>query len=78
MGKKKKILSTESTVISTLFFNYGTKSFQNQNWILKVSVYTIPGQNFYLITRPITLKVVDSIIFVLDSQIDVYERNMIS
>jgi len=77
-GKEEKILSIESTVNRTLFFDYGVVSFQNQDWILKVSVYTTTGQNFYLITRPITLKAVDGIIFVLDSQEEVYERNMIS
>jgi signal recognition particle receptor subunit beta len=77
-GKEKKILSIESTVNRTLFFDYGTISFQNQDWILKISVYTTTGQNFYLITRPITLKAVDGIIFVLDSQKEVYERNLIS
>jgi len=77
-GKEEKILSIESTVNRTLFFDYGIVSFQNQEWILKVSVYTTTGQNFYLITRPITLRAVDGIIFVLDSQKEVYERNMIS
>ncbi len=77
-GKEEKILSIESTVNRTLFFDYGVVSFQNQDWILKISVYTTTGQNFYLITRPITLKAVDGIIFVLDSQEEVYERNMIS
>ncbi|MFX0081080.1 MAG: ATP/GTP-binding protein [Candidatus Hodarchaeota archaeon] len=77
-GKEDKILSIESTINRTLFFDYGIVSFQNQDWILKISVYTTTGQNFYLITRPITLKAVDGIIFVLDSQRDVYERNMIS
>lgn len=77
-GKEEKILSIESTVNRTLFFDYGIVSFQNQDWILKVSVYTTTGQNFYLITRPITLRAVDGIIFVLDSQEEVYERNMIS
>lgn len=77
-GKEDKILSIESTVNRTLFFDYGVISFQNQDWILKISVYTTTGQNFYLITRPITLRAVDGIIFVLDSQREVYERNMIS
>ncbi|MFX1375351.1 MAG: ATP/GTP-binding protein [Promethearchaeota archaeon] len=77
-GKEEKILSIESTLNRTLFFDYGIISFQNQDWILKISIYTTTGQNFYLITRPITLKAVDGIIFVLDSQNEVYERNMIS
>ena len=77
-GKEEKILSIESTVNRTLFFDYGVVSFQNQDWILKISVYTTTGQSFYLITRPITLKAVDGIIFVTDSQKKVYERNLIS
>lgn len=77
-GKEEKILSIESTVNRTLFFDYGVVSFQNQDWILKISIYTTTGQNFYLITRPITLKAVDGIIFVTDSQKNVYERNLIS
>ena len=77
-GKEDKILSIESTVNRTLFFDYGTISFQNQEWILKISIYTTTGQNFYLITRPITLRAVDGIIFVADSQKKVYERNLIS
>ncbi|MHA1915540.1 MAG: GTP-binding protein [Promethearchaeota archaeon] len=77
-GKGDKVHSIESTVNRTLFFDYGTISFQNQDWILKISVYTTTGQNFYLITRPITLKAVDGIIFVVDSQKEVYDRNMIS
>ncbi len=77
-GKGDKVHSIESTVNRTLFFDYGTISFQNQDWILKISVYTTTGQNFYLITRPITLKAVDGIIFVVDSQKKVYDRNLIS
>ena len=77
-GKEDKILSIESTVNRTLFFDYGVVSFQNQDWILKICIYTTTGQNFYLITRPITLKAVDGIIFVTDSQKIVYERNLVS
>jgi GTPase SAR1 family protein len=77
-GKDDRILSIESTVNRTLFFDYGTISFQNQDWVLKISVYTTTGQNFYLITRPVTLRAVDGIIFVADSQEEVYERNLIS
>ncbi|MFW9823279.1 MAG: ATP/GTP-binding protein [Candidatus Thorarchaeota archaeon] len=77
-GKEDKILSIESTIDRTLFFDYGILSFQNQEWILKMSIYTTTGQNFYLITRPITLKAVDAIIFVADSQKKVYDRNLIS
>ena len=77
-GKEEEICSIESTVNRTLFFDYGTVTFQNQEWKLKINIYTTTGQDFYLITRPITLRAVDGIIFVLDSQEEVYERNLTS
>ena len=77
-GKKDQLSSIENTVNRTLFFDYGTISFQNEEWILKVHIYTTTGQDFYLVTRPITLKAVDGIIFVIDSQQEVYDRNLIS
>lgn len=77
-GKKDQLSSIENTVNRTLFFDYGTISFQNEEWILKIHIYTTTGQDFYLVTRPITLSAVDGIIFVVDSQQDVYERNLIS
>jgi signal recognition particle receptor subunit beta len=77
-GKDEQICSIESTVNRTLFFDYGTVTFQNQDWQLKVHIYTTTGQDFYLITRLTTLRAVDGIIFVIDSQKEVYERNIIS
>ncbi len=77
-GKEEEIHSIESTVNRTLFFDYGTVTFQNQEWALKIHIYTTTGQDFYFITRPITLRAVDGVIFVIDSQEDVYERNLIS
>ncbi len=77
-GKGEALHSIESTVRRTLFFDYGTVSFQNEEWKLKIHIYTTTGQDFYLITRPITLRAVDGIIFVIDSQEKVYERNLIS
>ena len=77
-GKGEKLHSIESTVNRTLFFDYGTVTFQNQEWKLKIHIYTTTGQDFYCITRPITLRAVDGIIFVLDSQKEVYERNLMS
>ena len=77
-GKKDELKSIENTVNRTLFFDYGTVTFQNEEWILKIHIYTTTGQDFYLITRPITLRAVDGVIFVLDSQKAVYDRNLIS
>jgi len=77
-GKKDKVFSIESTRKRTLFFDYGTILFQNELWKIKVHIYSTTGQDFYLVTRPITLRAVDGIIFVADSQKIVFERNLIS
>ena len=77
-GKKDEIFSIESTIGRTLFFDFGIISFQNSQWKLKIHIYSTTGQDFYLVTRPITLKAVDGLIFVADSQKKVYKRNLIS
>jgi len=77
-GKSEDVMSIESTVNRTLFFDYGTVTFQNQDWHLKLHIFTTTGQDFYLITRLITLRAVDGVIFVLDSQKEVYDRNLLS
>jgi small GTP-binding protein len=77
-GKGEKLHSIESTVSRTLFFDYGTVTFQNQEWKLKIHIYTTTGQDFYFITRPITLRAVDGVILVLDSHRKVYDRNLMS
>jgi len=78
LGKGEDLYSIESTVNRTLFFDYGTVTFQNEEWQLKIHIYTTTGQDFYIITRPITLRAVDGIIFVLDSHKEVYHRNLAS
>ena len=77
-GTKEKVASIESSVKRTLFFDYGTISFQNNFWLLKIHLYTTTGQDFYVVTRPITLKAIDGLIFVADSQQSAYDRNLIS
>jgi len=77
-GTKNEVLSIENTLNRTLFFDFGSISFQNDTWKLKFHIYSTTGQDFYIITRPITLKAVDGIIFVVDSQRSAYDRNIIS
>ena len=77
-GKSDELKSIESTINRTLFFDYGTITFQNQDWGLKTHIYTTTGQDFYLVTRAITLRAVDGVVFVIDSYEDVYDRNLIS
>ena len=77
-GKKDKLKSIESSIGRTLFFDNGTIMFQNSQWKLKIHIYSTTGQDFYMVTRPITLRGIDGIIFVADSQKIVYERNLTS
>ena len=77
-GKDESVLSIESSIRRTLFFDYGTISFENKQWRLKIHIYSTTGQDFYIITRPVTLQGIDGIIFVADSQQSAYYRNLTS
>ncbi|TFG01895.1 MAG: hypothetical protein EU539_13600 [Promethearchaeota archaeon] len=77
-GLEEEIESIESSVRRTLFFDYGHISFQNEKWLLKIHVYSTTGQDFYIVTRPITLQAIDGIIFVADSQRKAFERSLTS
>ncbi|TXT58020.1 MAG: Small GTP-binding domain protein, Arf-domain signature [Promethearchaeota archaeon] len=75
-GRVKEVSSIENSVNRTLFFDYGTMFFQNNKWYLKIHIYSTTGQDFYKVTRPITLKALDGLIFVIDSQVSAFKRNM--
>lgn len=77
-GKEDRVLSIDSSIRRTLFFDYGTITFENKQWLLKLHLYSTTGQDFYIITRPITLRAIDGIIFVADSQNSAYYRNLTS
>jgi signal recognition particle receptor subunit beta len=77
-GKKENLASIETTTGRTLFFDYGTINFQNDNWKLKLLIFTSTGQDYYIGTRRSTLRNLDGLIFVADSQKNAYERNLIS
>jgi signal recognition particle receptor subunit beta len=77
-GKKEQVLSIESSIKRTLFFDYGTILFENRGLLLKLHIYSTTGQDFYIVTRPITLQAIDGIIFIADSQNCAYHRNLTS
>ena len=77
-GKEDRVLSIDSSIRRTLFFDYGTITFENKQWLLKLHIYSTTGQDFYIITRPITLRAIDGIIFVADLQNSAYYRNLTS
>jgi hypothetical protein len=77
-SKKGYVLSIESTIGRTLFFDYGTLDFQNNDWKLKIHVFSTTGQDFYIGTRKPVLRNLDGLIFVADSKFSAYERNVIA
>ncbi len=77
-GKENEVKSIDSSIGRTLFFDYGKLEFNKHKWNLKIHTYTTTGQDFYVVTRPMTLQGVDGLIFVADSQVDTYERNILS
>ncbi len=77
-GKEDRVLSIESSIRRTLFFDYGTITFENKQWRLKIHIYSTTGQDFYIITRPVTLQGIDGVVFVADSQQSAYYRNLTS
>ncbi len=77
-GKLDELISIENTLNRTLFFDFGTIIFQNGHWKLKIHLYSTTGQDFYMTTRPTTLKGIDGLIYVADSQESAYKRNLLS
>ena len=75
-NKKHNLKSIENSVGRTLFFDFGTLIFSGKEWNLKLLIYSATGQDFYISTRPATLRGVDGIIFVVDSNERNFKRNL--
>ena len=75
---ENKVISIESSIGRTLFFDYGIITFENQKWMLKIHIYSTTGQDFYIITRSTILRALDGLIFIIDSQEQEYYRNLTS
>ncbi len=75
-GKLDKIKSINTTTGRTLFFDFGIIKLKGIKWDVKFLIYSTTGQDFYYITRPMTLKGADGIIFVADSSVESFDRNL--
>jgi hypothetical protein len=75
-NKNNELKSIDNTLGRTLFFDFGILEFEGKEWSLKLLIYSATGQDFYISTRPATLKGVDGIIFVVDSNEKNMERNV--
>jgi hypothetical protein len=74
-GKEQDLKSIETTTGRTLFFDFGTLKLTGNDWTVKFLLYTATGQDFYASTRPATLYGVDGIVFVFDSQSQIFTYN---
>lgn len=73
LGKERKLKRIKNTVnynVITISFDYGTVTFQNKEWKLKIHLYSID--------KPITIRAVEGIILALDSRIELYELDLLS
>ncbi len=74
--KGKKLNSIENSLGRTLFFDFGVLEFKGAEWEVKFLIYSATGQDFYASTRPATLRGVDGIIFVIDSNTESLNRTL--
>ncbi|KKN32900.1 hypothetical protein LCGC14_0809270 [marine sediment metagenome] len=75
-NKEDSIKSIDNSVGRTLFFDFGVLQFKGTDWGVKFLIYSATGQDFYASTRSATLKGVDGIIFIVDSQMEYLKHNI--
>lgn len=74
---KGKFTSIATQDERTLFFDFLPLDLGNiKGYTIKLSLYTVPGQAIYSLTRKTILRATDGIIFVADSQKLIYEKNI--
>ncbi len=78
MGKIEDLKSIETQAGRTLFFDWGSITFESKGWKIKVDLWSATGQDFYAETRPMILTGADGIIFVADSRSSLLKENKAS
>ncbi|MGQ9845331.1 MAG: GTP-binding protein [Caldisericia bacterium] len=74
---KGKFTSIATQDERTLFFDFLPLDLGNiKGYTIKLSLYTVPGQAIYSLTRKTILRATDGIIFVADSQKLILEKNI--
>jgi len=72
-----KMITIDTKGDRTLFFDFLPLALgQIHNMNIKIQLYTVPGQVVYNATRKLVLRGVDGVVFVADSQVDQWERNI--
>jgi signal recognition particle receptor subunit beta len=74
---KGKFTSIATQDERTLFFDFLPLDLGNiKGYTIKLSLYTVPGQAIYSLTRKTILRATDGIVFVADSQKEIFEKNI--
>ncbi len=72
-----KIISLSTEGDRTLFFDFLPITFgEISGYKVRVQLYTVPGQVFYEATRKLVLNGADGVVFVADSQKNVFDSNL--
>ncbi len=75
-AKRSSMVSLATEKDRTLFFDFLPLELGDiAGYKTRVQLYTVPGQVFYNSTRKLVLQGADGIVFVADSQVDLWQEN---
>ena len=76
-GKRPQLVSLATEVDRTIFFDFlPVTAYRIRDFLVRLQLYTVPGQVFYNATRKLVLNGVDGIVFVADSQRGMKDSNL--
>lgn len=76
-AKRSSMVSLATEKDRTLFFDFLPLELGDiAGYKTRVQLYTVPGQVFYNSTRKLVLQGADGIVFVADSQVDLWQENI--
>ncbi len=75
--KRPQLVSLATEVDRTIFFDFlPVTAYRIREFLVRLQLYTVPGQVFYNATRKLVLNGVDGLVFVLDSQRSMKDSNL--
>ncbi len=75
--KRPQLVSLATEVDRTIFFDFlPVTAYRIRDFLVRLQLYTVPGQVFYNATRKLVLNGVDGIVFVVDSQRAMRDSNL--
>ncbi len=75
--KRPQLVSLQTEVDRTIFFDFlPVTAYRIRDFLVRLQLYTVPGQVFYNATRKLVLNGVDGVVFVVDSQRAMRDSNL--